>query len=472
MESGKWVNRLFVAFCLPIVFIASRGWAGELQFNGKIQAAFGVTQYLDFVDGPSGRALDSDFDATRELSLKLQWIANENLKAVASFQLGEGSTGGYFGSTDALVGGEEDGDLIIELDELYLDFNVPDTPLSFKVGSQGIAFSDAIYGSNIMYEVPAGVLMTVKFNETSSLKASWFRIADLMDDTENNMDDQADLFWAELPVKFGGLQLTPYGGYANIQQSVILNSPSHWRYAYINYPGLLRETYDSIGSQEAALPTDDVNAYYAGLALAFEPVERLLIRATGTYGDMSWETATEDVSIAGFFADMAISYKTDIVTPEIFGFWGDGPDKNDEDFAMMPPLIGGPTYTSSFFGGSRYNDNMFDSHDVTYATSMMAIGVKLKEIKFGERLKSEFQAMYAVGTAEDSIFQAPYDALMNDDESFIELNFNSEYEIMKNFLAALELGYIMFDEDDDYDETLNGSVEDFWKVAFSLEYAF
>jgi hypothetical protein len=80
--------------------------------------------------------------------------------------------------------------------------------------------------------------------------------------------------------------------------------------------------------------------------------------------------------------------------------------------------------------------------------------------------------MYAEGTAEGTIFQAPYDMLMNEDESFVEVNFNTEYEIIENFVGAVELGYITFDEDSDYDEAANGTVEDFWKVAFSLEYTF
>jgi hypothetical protein len=180
--NNRWIGTSAALCVLVFLFtlIPIQLFAREFKTSGKFQATFGATRYLDFVDGPSGRALDSDIDATRELSLKLEWIENENLKGVASFQLGEGSTGGYFGSTDALVGGEEDGDLILELDNLYIDFTVPDTSVNFKVGSQGIAFADAIYGSHIMYEVPAGFLMTAGVNETSNLKLGWFRIADLM----------------------------------------------------------------------------------------------------------------------------------------------------------------------------------------------------------------------------------------------------------------------------------------------------
>lgn len=445
---------------------------GKMVLNGSIKASFGATQYLDFVDGPNGRALDSEFDATRELGLTFQWIANENLKGVASFQIGEGSTGGYFGSTDALVGGEEDGDLIFELDKLYIDFTVPNKGINFTIGSQSAVFPDAVYGSNLMYEIPAGVTMSALLSDIVSLKTGWFRIADLMDDTENNMDDQADLLYLQVPVAMKDFQVTPYAAYANIQEDVIINSPNHWRYAYFDYPAFLQGSLNTINDSDAAMPTDDVRAYYLGTRIGLTMFDPIDIRSTLTYGNMSWDSVAEDVTISGFFADLVVDYKMKSMTPEVFGLYGSGPDENDEDLDMMPPLIGGPTYTSSYFGGSRFNDNMFDSHDTTYATSMRAVGFKLKDIKLIDKLTNEFQLMYAQGTAEDTIFQAPYDELLNEDESFVELNFNSEYEIIKNLIGAVELGYIVFDEDGDYDEAANGDVENFWKAAAAIEYYF
>ena len=442
------------------------GDMGEMQVSGAIKASFGATQYLDFVDNNS-KGDDADFDATRELGIKTQWILNENLKGVVSFQIGEGSTGGYFGSTDAVVGGEEDGDLILELDNLYIDFTTS-SGMNFKIGSQSFNMDEIAYGSNIFYEVPAGVTFSAPLTSTSALQAGWFRMADLMDDSNTNTDDQADFLFAKLPVTMNALSFTPWAAFANIQEDVIANAPSYYRYAYFNYPELLTGANNAIMDPTA---TDDVSAWYLGLSLGYT-MDDLSIKASATYGDMDWETAAVDASIAGYFADLVIDYKMDRFTPEFFAFYGNGPDANDKDFDMMPVLIGGPTYTSSYFGGSRFNDNMFDSYDATYATSMWAVGFKLKDIKMGEKLSHEFQIMYAEGTAEDTIFESPNDILMNEDESVVEINFNSEYQIMDHLLFATELGYMAFDEDSDYNETINGSVEDFWKVACAIELTF
>ncbi|MFH2067413.1 MAG: outer membrane homotrimeric porin [Pseudomonadota bacterium] len=440
---------------------------GKMEISGSIKASFGMTQYLDWVDNHT-KADDADFDATRELGLNAVWLLNDKLKGVVSFQIGEGSTGGYFGSNDALVGGEEDGDLIVELDKLYIDFTT-DSKINFKIGSQGANLSEIAYGSHIMNEVPSGIAVSAPLSQTLDLELAWFRIADLMDDTNNNTDDQADLFWVKTPVDMGKISFTPWAAFATIEKNVIQNAASYSRYAYFNYPLFLTGSNISIADP---MPVKDVTSYYLGTSMDLHPNDALSITGSITYGDMSWETASVDTSIAGFFADLVVSYKMKGVTPEFFTFYGSGPNANDNDLDMMPVLIGGPTYTSSYFGGSRFNDNMFDSYDSTYATSMWALGFKLKDIKMGTKLSHELQLMYAAGTADDSIFQSPDDILLNEDESVIEINFNSEYQIMDNLLFATELGYMIFDEDDDYNEALNGTVKDFWKTACAIELSF
>ncbi len=443
------------------------GDMGSMEISGAFKASFGATQYLDFVDDFS-KGDDADFDGTRELSIKTQWILNKNLKGVVSFQIGEGrSQGGYFGSVDAGVGGEEDGDIILELDNLYIDFTT-DSGMNFKIGSQSFGMDEIAYGSHIMYEVPAGVTFSAPLTDTSTLQAGWFRMADLMDDSEANTDDQADLLFVKLPVTMDAISFTPWAAYANIQEDVIANADSHWTYAYFDYPGFLTGANGAVVDPTS---TDDVSAWYLGMSFGYT-MDALSVKASATYGDMDWETATVDASIAGYFADLVVDYKMDGFTPEFFTFYGNGPDANDEDFDMMPVLIGGPTYTSSYFGGSRFNDNMFDSYDSTYATSMWGVGFKVKDIKTGKKLSHEFQIMYAEGTAEDTIFQSPNDILMNEDESLVEVNFNSTYQIMDHLLFATELGYMTFDEDSDYDEAADGSVEDFWKIACAIELSF
>jgi len=184
------------------------GEMGEMEVSGKIKASFGATQYLDFVDD-NDKGDDADFDATRELSLETLWHINDHLKGVASFQIGEGSVGGYFGSTDAEVGGEENGDVSFELDELYIDYTTS-FGLNMKIGSQGFDLEEISYGSNLMSETPAGAVFSMSISPESSVQAGWFRIADLMDDSTSNTDDQADLLFTKFPLGMGNSHFTPW----------------------------------------------------------------------------------------------------------------------------------------------------------------------------------------------------------------------------------------------------------------------
>ena len=442
----------------------------KLKITGEFKVNFGATEHIDFVE--HGKSSDADIDATRELSFKTEFIPNENIKGVASFQVGEGSTGGYFGSPDAGLGGEESGDLIWELDSLYLEFKIPDTELTIRAGSQPVALPDGVYGSHILSETPAGVLVNSKITDYASVDAGWVRISDLMEDGAKEQEDQADLFFAYSSMKFNQIKLTPYAAFARIGEDVIRESQNEFgNYAFFDYPALVQEAFSSIGNvSDATMVIDDVTAYYLGFRIDINPTDKFSAAASALYGDMDWETETEDISIAGFFIDFTADYKLGFMTPEIFGFYGSGPDEDDTDLNVLPTLIGGPSYTSSYFGGSRFNDNMFDSHDASYAVSMWGAGFKLKDIYLGP-VKNEFQFMYANGTAEDKLFEAPDDILLNEDESFFEVNFNSEYEIMSGLTAATELGYIAFEEDDDYDKA-SGDAADLWKVALALELSF
>lgn len=440
--------------------------SGRMEISGSVKASFGMTQYLDWVDNHS-KGDDADLDATREMAINAAWLVNDSLKAVISFQLGEGTTGGYFGASDALVGGEEDGNEVVELDRLYIDYTT-ESKVNFKIGSQSACLNDLSYGSNIMNEVPPGISVTAPLSKEASLEVAWFRIADLMDDSLGNTDDQADLLWVKAPYRLGSLTLAPWAAYASIQEDVVDNAPSFMRYAYFNYPALLSGANGAIIDPT---PTDDVSSYYVGLTMTSAPSDDLYLQGSFTYGSMDWETAAVDATVAGFFVDFVARYNMGFAKPEVFAIYTSGPDANDDDLDMMPVLIGGPTYTSSFFGGSRFNDNMFDSYDTTYAASMWALGFKLKDIRTGP-VSHEFQIMVAGGTADDSIFQKPNDTLLNEDEGVLELNFNSQYKITDNLVFATELGYMNFSEDKDYNEAVDGEVKDFWKAACALELSF
>ncbi len=57
--------------------------------------------------------------------------------------------------------------------------------------------------------MPAGVVVPAPLSGVTSVQAGWFRMADRMDDSKTNTDDQADFLFAKLPFGKENSRLAP-----------------------------------------------------------------------------------------------------------------------------------------------------------------------------------------------------------------------------------------------------------------------
>ncbi|MBJ6726724.1 histidine kinase [Geomonas sp. Red875] len=114
-----------------------------------------------------------------EQRLRLMYIAkaNDNLKLVTHFEFdsrfGDNSynSNNSFRNNGGGVGADQTN---LETKNIYLDFNLPSTPMNFKVGVQG--FTDA-YKGIIFNNDAAGVVATAKL-QNATINASFFRFDD------------------------------------------------------------------------------------------------------------------------------------------------------------------------------------------------------------------------------------------------------------------------------------------------------
>jgi len=464
--------------------------AVEMKTSGYFLIGGGSADNLGFTEdhNPLGRGSndhnDPGFEACREMGLQFDFIANENLKGVLSFQLGEGGDqqGGFFGDTNARVGGEEDGDDSVELDKLYIDFNWPGTEINFRIGSQVVALPDTISGSQIMLEVPPAAIMNAPLMDGMSLTAGWVRMAnDLTDeDRESRNDEAADLFFLSLPIEMSGIKLNPYAAYAMIGKNYARAEAGYdFMNIWPNYDYIIGEATGNPNDGATENFEDDVDAYYAGLRFDMDMFDPLVFMGSVNYGYMeigdlnkAWTTTNEDdIEVSGFHIDAAIDYKMDSMTPEIFGFWSQGPDDEDEDLDMYPALVAGVDYTTNYFEGSLWNDQYFEGTGRMHAMSCWAVGLKIKDIKLINKLTNEIQVAYIEGTADEDIAVSPGDNFLNEDESVVDINLNSKYQLYENLAAVSELGYAVYDDDSDYKDTY-GDDEDEYKITFGLKYSF
>lgn len=174
---------------------------------------------------------------------------------------------------------------------------------------------------------------------------------------------------------------------------------------------------------------------------------------------------TEDIDVRGFFFDLAVDYKMDFMTPELFFLYTSGAGDDDDTISVFPYISGDLNFSSFVFDGSVFTEG--DLNDDPSTMPMWAIGLKLKDISFVEDLSHTFTIYYAQGTSDKDGW---YGATFAEDDSLIEVNFDSKYQIYDELAAYLELGYVNFDWDDKDIHADNR--EDGYKAALGIKYDF
>ncbi|BDV44081.1 histidine kinase [Geotalea uraniireducens] len=149
----------------------------ENEFHGMFRVFGTVSNYAD---GGSGTALPKETDPQTksfvEQRARLMYIAkaNDDLKLVTHFEI-DSRWGDNSYTTSRNVGGAIGADTTnLETKNVYLDFNIPSTPLNVKVGIQPVA--DSFKGIFINADA-AAILATAKLGN-GSIMAGFSRLDD------------------------------------------------------------------------------------------------------------------------------------------------------------------------------------------------------------------------------------------------------------------------------------------------------
>ena len=180
------------------------------------------------------------------------------------------------------------------------------------------------------------------------------------------------------------------------------------------------------------------------------------------------DPAAED-SFDGFYVAAKASYKFDNGTASFGGWYSTGNDedaKNDNGFVMLDPGFAASTilFGDNIIGVDGYN-TLFNNDSPFGTWGLIA---EYAGFSFLENLSHTARVVYVQGTndkdAERDLFMTP-----TEDDSFVEVDFNSTYQIYKNFSATLELGYVFVDQ-----SNLDGADEqdDIFRSALTFVYKF
>ena len=490
---------------------ASGAKAIDFKASGEWLVGFGLGDgsLIKDVDNKK-RHHEDTFNAGQRVRLQLDAVASESLSGTVFFEIGDQMWGNAESGGALGADGKE-----VKVKNAYIDWMVPNTDLKLRMGLQAVAMPNVAGGSAIMDGDAAAVVASYQFNDNVGLTALWMRplndnytgtnaAGEAYGNGYNNYLDNMDLFALMLPLKFDGVELTPWAMYGMQGKNTRFNEGGVGTAdgaLDVTLPGYLP------GMNEFALGKTGKaygSMFWAGLPVAITAFDPLNIEFDINYGYVEamgrYDVLKRGTDLVrgnskreGWLVKALVEYKMDWGTPGIFGWYASGDDGNVKNGSERLPSIAGAGNFTSFMGdgnlawGTGYN---FYDNNLTYAGTW-GVGLQIADVSFVEDLKHTFRVAYWGGTNSPSMVKymgsgvawndttatqdGPY---LTTNDGLLEFNLVNSWQIYENLEANLELGYIvnMMDKDT-WDksyitEKRNWSKQDAWKAQLIFAYTF
>ena len=489
---------------------ASGAKAIDFKASGEWLVGFGLGDgsLIKDVDNKKYRHHDT-FNAGQRVRLQLDAVASESLSGTVFFEIGDQMWGNAESGGALGADGKE-----VKVKNAYIDWMVPNTDLKLRMGLQAVAMPNVAGGSAIMDGDAAALVASYQFNDNVGLTALWMRpLNDNYTGTNaggeaygngyNNYLDNMDLFALMLPLKFDGVELTPWAMYGMQGKNTRFNeggvdtADGALGVTLPGYlPGMNEFTLGKTGKAYGSM-------FWAGLPVAITAFDPLniefdinygYVEAMGRYDVLKRGTdwVRGNSKREGWLVKALVEYKMDWGTPGIFGWYASGDDGNVKNGSERLPSIAGAGNFTSFMGdgnlawGTGYN---FYDNNLTYAGTW-GVGLQIADVSFVEDLKHTFRVAYWGGTNSPSMVKYMGSGVAWDDttasqdgpylttnDGLLEFNLVNSWQIYENLEANLELGYIinMMDKDTwdkSYVSDRNWSKQDAWKAQLIFAYSF
>ena len=489
---------------------ASGAKAIDFKASGEWLVGFGLGDgsLIKDVDNKK-RHHEDTFNAGQRVRLQLDAVASESLSGTVFFEIGDQMWGNAESGGALGADGKE-----VKVKNAYIDWMVPNTDLKLRMGLQAVAMPNVAGGSAVMDGDAAAVVASYQFNDNVGLTALWMRpLNDNYTGTNaedepygngyNNYLDNMDLFALMLPLKFDGVELTPWamygmqgkntrfneGGVDTADGALGVTLPGY-------YPGMNGLALGKTGKAYGSM-------FWAGLPVAITAFDPLNIEFDINYGYVEamgrYDVLKRGTDLVrgnskreGWLVKALVEYKMDWGTPGIFGWYASGDDGNVKNGSERLPSIAGAGNFTSFMGDGNLawgtGHNFYDNN-LTYAGTW-GVGLQIADVSFVEDLKHTFRVAYWGGTNSPSMVKymgsavawdnttAPQDGpYLTTNDGLLEFNLVNSWQIYENLEANLELGYIvnMMDKDTwdkSYVSDRNWSKQDAWKAQLIFAYSF
>ena len=495
------MKKICTVLLAAAMLLGAASGASAIDFNAKGQwlMGFGVGETTPVKHANH----DDQFNAAQRVRLQMDAVASEALSGTVYFEIGtqtwgQAKTGGALGA---------DG-LQVKVKRAYIDWTPPATDLKVRMGIQGLTMPNKAGGSAVMDTDAASVVASYQFTDNVGLTAFWARpVNDNYVDAndKNNWLDNIDLFGLTLPLKFDGVEATPWVMYGMRGKNSIVNNgwdndDFGWStndgnppYTFLPYPAALdrNETHYRYG-------TDKVwgSLFWVGLPVAITMWDPLNIEFDINYGyseKMGRYDNTDAYGVyrrgstqrQGWLAKALVEYKMDWGVPGIFGWYASGDDKNIKNGSERMPSVNPMGNMTSFMGDGNYGWIMQDL-GLDYSGTW-GIGAQVRDMSFVEDLSHTLRVAYWGGTNAPGMAKymgsadawrkgwgnnvSPY---LTTKDGLLEINFINNYKMYENFDINFEASYIAnFMNHNTWDKAGgNFSKQDAWKAEVIFAYSF
>ena len=511
------MNRIlrFTLTAALVLGLSAQALATDIKIKGTFDFGFGwYSNNDDFRDTAAGEFGGEDnFDALQRLRFQIDFIASEQLSGTVQFEIGDISWGSGGGDTWGADGNSGNGSggamgtdgVNVETRHMYIDWIVPETDLSIRMGLLPFALpffaNGPASGNFILDDDLAGIVASYTFNDYVSANLAWLRPWDPFSSETGSeysasLDhDTIDLVALTLPLTFAdyGLEITPWGMYGFIGEVDNTDVDAAGNPTSGNY-GSIADSLSGAGGLGAG-----GEAWWAGLALNVNTWDPFFFAADVMYGRYS----SDDVHIDnpdrgqlgwydndrdGWAVSVMLGYKLECLTPTLFGWYGSGiSDADDENFmdGLLPVVS--PDFGFTSFGWSNSYDLFRDGNiNGNNISGTWGIGLGLEEIKLMEGLTNALRVAYFQGTNDDSLGQQGSfwsrsadiagSHLYTTKDWGLEVNLDTSYEIMEGLTLYNQIAYIYLNVDDTWNaahtQHWENDTDDAWEFAVGFEYAF
>ncbi len=460
------------------MLIGAATGASAIDFKASGQWIFSFGAADTMWNGQDG---SDTFNAKQRVRLQIDAVASESLSGTVFFEIGDQTWGNDAQGADLGTDG-----IVVEVRRAYIDWYVPNTELSFRMGLQGVSTPNAAGGSMVLDDDAAAIVANYKFNDMVSLTAAWVRPlndnytqAGGRSDSSNYLDNM-DLFLLSLPITGNNWSVNPW--------------------AMVGFAGRNTDSWDSdkgifnhsvgtlypVGTNGSSFDREQTyhTMWFVGLPMTYQ-MDAWNFEFDFNYGSVSYAgdaVNSIDAKRSGWVAKALVEYKMDWGTPGIYGWYGSGDDSNVTDGSEMMPFISPATNMTSFMGegnATAYGYGVGVSY--SYAGTW-AIGARIKDVSFMEDLSHTFAVTYWRGTnsADQDVRQAagnsPYNNAatggfyLTTNDYLVEITLDNDYQIYENLSAHVEFGYIVNGIDED--TWGNIGTRDGYKANLTFNYSF